>query len=227
LICPCIGMNRFTSHSTTPTATIVMMTVVSGISSAPILFSAPVYSQGIDRRCKHSGRLAFLLLSYVSLGQLHIRTTYALVYKRHTTTALHPRGWRQTLRSTLVKLTDLAKAVARKRRTITLLHPSFFQGHAEIAELLCSPRGIEELLSSWENPRTQNSCIFKLCATNSFVSAFQSFSKTSKIDQTHALSPGDDGQRLMAITVDPGAGYPVGGHCVRHAADLSAGAQLE
>src|ERR1700722_7215816 len=47
LICDCMGMNRFTSHSTMPTATIVMMTVVSGISLSPIVFPEPVDTQVI------------------------------------------------------------------------------------------------------------------------------------------------------------------------------------
>jgi hypothetical protein len=37
LICPCIGINLFTSHSTSPAATIVIITVVSGIACSPIL----------------------------------------------------------------------------------------------------------------------------------------------------------------------------------------------
>jgi hypothetical protein len=56
-----MGMNRFTSHSTTPTATIVMMTVVSGISSSPIIFPEPVDTQGIFEQFE---RFEFELLSY-------------------------------------------------------------------------------------------------------------------------------------------------------------------
>jgi hypothetical protein len=67
-----MGMNLFTSHSTTPTATIAMITVVSGISSSPFHFPDAVRAQGVVEK----------LRAFESLSKLAIR-------KRRAITPLH------------------------------------------------------------------------------------------------------------------------------------------
>jgi hypothetical protein len=37
LICPCMGMNLFTNHKSSPAATRVMRTVVSGVKCSPVI----------------------------------------------------------------------------------------------------------------------------------------------------------------------------------------------
>lgn len=139
LICPCIGMKRFTSHSTTPAATIVIRTVVSGISSAPILFSSPVYPHGVTRSFKHSGRIAFLLPTRLPLVGSLVREGYRGVNKRQADVEPCPscrllRDKRQTGPLSMGSRTE------EKNDDSYSASFSFFQGHAEIAELLCSPR---------------------------------------------------------------------------------------